>query len=102
MLLTPANRVDGWRYTEWYHWNQTSLTAEWGSVDGLYAAELYDHRAADAAAKVDPAVSGSDYDSDTSEVVNVVHEKENRDGIVLKLARLIREQFDKRRPSGMP
>jgi hypothetical protein len=89
--------VDGWRYTEWYHWNQTSLRAQWGA-EGLYAAELYDHRAADAAAAADPGDAECDYDSDTSEVVNVVRDEENRDdGIVLELSRLIREQFDKRR-----
>ena len=90
-------RVDGWRYTEWYHWNQTSLSAEWGA-EGLYAAELYDHRAEDAAAEKDPLLTGSDYDANTAEVRNVVSEEVYSNEVVPRLSRLIRQQFDKKRP----
>lgn len=85
-------RVEGWRYTEWRHWNQTSLSGVWGA-EGLYAAELYDHRAEDAAAgEQDGGDTGSDYDSSTAEVQNVVGSGEGR-GVVPELARLLREQF---------
>lgn len=89
-----AYRVDGWRYTEWRHWNQTSLTAEWGP-EGFYAAELYDHQVSDAAAQSDPNDSGCDYDSETSEVLNVVNDEKYKEGIVVELSRKIRKQFQK-------
>jgi len=92
-------RVDGWRYTEWFHWNQTSLTVEWGP-QGFYAAELYDHRAADAAAQSNPAITGSDYDVNTAEVLNVVDDKELSREVVPRLSHLIRQQFHSTRPVG--
>ena len=85
-------RVEGWRYTEWYHWNQTSLAPQWGA-EGLYSAELYDHRAADAAAQAGPAETRSDYDANTAEVQNAVGDAQLRAEVVPRLARLLRQQF---------
>ena len=34
-------RTDGWRYTEWVGWNQSTLRPVWSAVAGV---ELYDHR----------------------------------------------------------
>lgn len=79
-------RVDGWRYTEWRHWDQEQLVAQWGP-EGFYAAELYDHRATDQQQQLD-----SDYDQHRSEVVNVLHMEKHRE-VVKELSFLIRKQF---------
>lgn len=87
-------RVDGWRYTEWYHWNQSSLQADWGT-GGLYKAELYDFRESDILMQIDPGFTGCNYDNETSQVLNVVSEAVNSDDIVLELSAKIRNQFAK-------
>jgi arylsulfatase A-like enzyme len=73
-------RTDGWRYTEWYAWNGTTLRPIW---EKLVAQELYDHR------------NETHYPThfDAGEDENVAGESAYA-STVAKLAKSIRGQFD--------
>lgn len=92
LVFLFLSRVEGWRYTEWRHWNQTSLEAIW-TPDGLYAVELYNHTKSDAAVAADGGgATGCAYDLQTDEVVNVAGEGA---GVEAELSERLRKQFHK-------
>jgi iduronate 2-sulfatase len=74
-------RVDEWRYTEWYPWDQENLKAQF--FKGLYVRELYDWRGVD------------DEFMDYDEVENLnVAEHENNEGVIADLHLMLMEKFD--------
>ncbi|GMH94149.1 hypothetical protein TrVE_jg12622 [Triparma verrucosa] len=75
-------RVEDWRYTEWYPWDQENLVATFD--DGVYARELYDWR----------NVESAYMDYDEVENLNVAEHAEN-DEITSTLHEMILEQFQK-------
>ena len=83
--------ADGWRYTEWYAWNNATLTPRWdaGPVGGV---ELYAHAAEDAAENATGAI-----DFDASENENVCDAHAN---VSARLSRVLRAQFDRPRRRG--
>jgi len=72
-------RTDGWRYTEWVAWNQSTLAPIWATVA---AQELYDHRG-------EPTFPT---DFDLGENVNVVS-NESFAPTVQQLSNIIRTAF---------
>ena len=73
-------RVDDWRYTEWYPWDQENLVALFD--DGVYARELYDWR----------GVESTTMDYDIVENLNVAEHAENAE-VTEQLHEILLTQF---------
>jgi arylsulfatase A-like enzyme len=81
LFMGYSVRVDEWRYTEWYPWNQDKLVARFD--EPVYARELYDWR----------GVESEFMDYDFVENLNVAEREENED-IVDQLHELLLKKFD--------
>ena len=81
LFMGYSVRVDGWRYTEWYPWDQDKLVARFD--EPVYARELYDWR----------GVVSEFTDYDLVENSNVAEHEENVD-ITAQLHELLLKKFD--------
>ncbi|GMI46197.1 hypothetical protein TrCOL_g1448 [Triparma columacea] len=81
LFMGYSIRVDEWRYTEWYPWDQDKLVARFD--EPVYARELYDWR----------GVESEFMDYDFVENLNVAEREENED-IVDQLHELLLKKFD--------